>query len=261
MALDRPTQPARAAARDYRDRFGRLPTMTELADAVQVNRATAGYALRDIKAGRTGRYYVEAVSTANAETTETAEATETAEIAGAATDVGRQERRGRERRAVAVARQPDDTDAAALPAGAHAVDPRAGRPRPRDDQARGQVADTGRHGHRIEVHSRGAHTTTPAPRNDTTRNRQASSRSDRKDTVAEDDPTAAPPAEVSIARARVALTVLSAHRAEQDKRRATEQTRTEQLNRWHHDDHHDRTTTTRASTRAGRAHHGEGHAR
>jgi RNA polymerase sigma-70 factor (ECF subfamily) len=49
-ALGRPTDRARAASRDYRTRYGRLPTITQLAEAVQVTRGTAAYALRDVEA-------------------------------------------------------------------------------------------------------------------------------------------------------------------------------------------------------------------
>jgi RNA polymerase sigma-70 factor (ECF subfamily) len=254
MALARPTQRARAAARDYRERHGRLPTMTELADAVHVERATAGYALRDIKAGRAGRYYADAATTAKAEPAGVAETARATGASGGATEVGHQERRDQQRRAAVTApRRPRGTDTTAA---AHAVDPRAGRARPRDAQPRVQVVDTGTHRHRTAVPSPAAQTM-PRPRNDATRDAQASTRTERKDSAAEDDTTAAPSAEVSIARARVALAVLNAHRAEQDTRQAIEHARSEQLNRWHHDDH----ASTGRTSGAGRANHGEGHAR
>ena len=61
-----------------------------------------------------------------------------------------------------------------------------------------------------------------------------------------------PPAELSIARARVVLTVLNAHRIKQTQRQNVEHGRGEQLARWHHEDHqqHDRRTRARAHDRA-----------
>jgi hypothetical protein len=42
--------------------------------------------------------------------------------------------------------------------------------------------------------------------------------------------------DLPIGRARTAVAVLAAHRQLHEQRRAGEQTRAEQLNRWHHDD-------------------------
>jgi RNA polymerase sigma factor (sigma-70 family) len=232
-----PSDRARAAGRDYRTRHGRLPSISQLADATGVAPATAARALRQLK------------------TDHHAQSEPTADTAHPGTGSGRQAgtvdtqparpgsrrehaspRQDGEHEALTRRQQPDTTGAATVPVVERAVDRYADRRRPGEDQARGPLADPATARHRVRAHSQAA-PTGPAARDDATRHRHATSRTVGDDTTAKHDTSTAPPAEVSIARARVALAVLTAHRAEQAQRHAVEQARVEQLNRWHHDDH------------------------
>jgi RNA polymerase sigma-70 factor (ECF subfamily) len=216
-----PMDRARAAGRDYRSHYDQLPSISQLAAATGVSNPTASRALRQLKAEHQTDQQSQPVDA----------------------DDRAHHRAGVERSASTSAHQP----ATAAP------------PAERDDQRQAALPDPSAQ-HRVSVHSQAVHSppkARPATSHHGTSQRSAPAREHDAGEEASDPA----PAEVSIARARVALDVLSAHRTEQDKRRSSEQARTEQLNRWHHDDHHDQASTGRAATRSGRADHGEGHTR
>jgi hypothetical protein len=129
----------------------------------------------------------------------------------------------------------------------------------RTAQTRPPVTEQPEERHRVPVRRPAVHSTPPAHaatgHQSATHGRPAASAARRGDASAEGagGETRPPPGDVSIAQARVALAVLNAHRAEQNTRRAAEQARTEQVNRWHH--------TARPERVATRDNNGWGYAR
>jgi RNA polymerase sigma-70 factor, ECF subfamily len=189
---------AYAAARDYHDQHGRLPTGTELARATGVGEHTARTALRQLREDHT---------TAPA-APDPRDATEAATAAEHQDGAGRHRDRGT---AVGDTRQPR-TDAG---------------PERTDGEPPGL--------HRVRVTSRPTRTTAeptrPAARPATTVDTYASTRTA---TVGAHPP----PADLSIARARAAVAVMAAHRALAAQRRQGEHDDAERAARWHADDQH-----------------------
>jgi RNA polymerase sigma factor (sigma-70 family) len=193
---------AYAAARDYHDRHGRLPTGAELARATGVGEHTARTALRQLREDHTA-------TTASAESEPRAAAE--ADTATEHTPDAPQDNAGRHR-----------------PRGTALGDTRP----PRTD---GGPEQTDREPalHRVSVTSRPTRSTAEPARPD---DRPTTT----VDTYASTRTTTAgphrPPADVSIARARAAVAVMAAHRALTAQRRQAEHDHAERAARWHADD-------------------------
>jgi hypothetical protein len=127
------------------------------------------------------------------------------------------------------------------------------------EDTRPPVTDQASPRHRVPVRRQAVHSMPPARaatgHQSATHGRPTASAARRGEASLEgaSDATGPPQADVSIARARMALAVLNAHRAEQHTRRSAEQARIEQLNRWHHN--------ARAEPLATRDNNGWGYAR
>lgn len=279
MALERPTQRARAAVDDYVAQTGRQPGARTLARAVQVGTTTARVALQEADPERTRQLLPDGPAYTPPEQVSTLRRPRDR---AHAVSVDYHAQRGQLptwREVVAAADVSETTARRAIhllstqPASGHhpkadrpAHDATAGPPASADQQH-----DRDRHAHRprpdpnqrhrVAVHSQAAHPAAPARDHHATRHQRApaSEAAGRTDEHTDShgpvdrEPAEAgpPPAQVSIARARVALAVINAHRAEQDQRQTAEQARSAQLARWHHeDDHGSQASTRRARDRA-----------
>jgi RNA polymerase sigma factor (sigma-70 family) len=194
---------AYAAARDYHDQHGRLPTGTELARATGVGEHTARTALRQLREDHT--------ATTGAAKPDPRATTPPATTAQQTPDA-HQDGAGRHRpRGTALGgTRPPRTD--------------AGRERT-DSEPPGL--------HRVRVTSRPTRTATepvrPADRPATTVDTYASTRTATAGAHR-------PPADLSITQARAAVAVMAAHRAVHAQRQADEHDHAERAARWHADD-------------------------
>jgi RNA polymerase sigma factor (sigma-70 family) len=232
---------ARAASHDYRDRHGRLPSISELAEAAQVSQTTAAKALREVAGPRSAGMAPRLRDQTDAAIRDYRDrhgrlptGSELAEAAQVGPTTAR--RVLRELNAPSDLLQP----AARLVPAAHGES--AGRHRPRgahlrdvpahdpSPPGRRVAADVGTHRHPVRAHSQLAHTAPRAHGGNAAHDNGDQSRDG---------------GDAAIRQARIAVDVLTAHRTQQQQRE-TEQARSEQLNRWHHDDQLART--------AGRAH-------
>jgi RNA polymerase sigma-70 factor (ECF subfamily) len=237
---------ARAASQHYRDEHGRLPAVEELAEAAGVSRRTAGKVLAEVTGPRppgTAPVLRErALAASQHYRDEHGRLPTTAELADAAR-VGHTTARKALRELTAEQPARPDRPSAGQTVG-NPASARHEHHEHHDEPTRPAVTN-----HRVRVRSQAVHSTPLSREHTSSRRREEASAASGQS----DDASGPASADVSIARARVALAVLNAHRAERDQRQSVEQARGEQLARWHHDEHHNhdsRTSTGRAHDRA-----------